>query len=841
MRKKEFVTRNVNLVFKYSKIPIHVLKRDLTPERIDKLAESLRGANSQYKNDEFPSIVQRHVNTARYEQFTKKKKKTPNRRYSTIKNIDKDGGIIEEKRVSRIKNPVESKTVNQIQITDEMIENIKEETKISHNEKEQSIEEIAGSSSEKGLGNSREEEKHIEQILKKKGENIREIWNFYPSCFYPFSCKYCKKTFPAESSMFRQNSRETFDTECVKKILATTLKIPSEKIPNNELTIKSILNNNLVSYVDGRSYELIEDTQNEKSDVNTDVIINDVIENKLAKIPRFVLKGLMQKGKSIEDINPDLLLKGQDSEKEFANLPVWHNKKDLDKFVQDKIKLSDEEVKNTVYDDGREKLWREVEKIIRQLRQEELIQDWANVTEGNRTGVWRLKNIVLDSNDHNIQENDEILENIKNTELSEISSEVLKKGIEEIRENFLVDGDTIREIVINIIAGRHIILAGAIGTGKTELARLIPRTFWKKHEGYHIEEYTATADWNTTDVIGGIMPKMVEDKPSYQVELGCVPSTILKNWSDSTCRARVARKTNSNTSYGTWLLIDEFNRADIDKAFGQLFTSLESKKLKVPSSKDSFSEIIIPEDYRIIATLNTADKSYLFHLSDALKRRFAYIEVNPPKRNEKEQEIYYALTNALKKIPQNNYDKYFILDHSVEQKTLVREKSDAEFIKMLDKAYNVLDFVRMSKPLGTAILKSIYQTILVSVNVSDDYGKSLDIGLRSNLIPQLENISPTSIETMIEIFFGNPINFFKKIHKNSLNKEKYEEDFKNFLKLIGTSEGDTNQAADNFLNSEISEDRWENFRIKTTDLEFSIKEKMFKKSLEEIRRTSTMI
>ena len=84
------------------------------------------------------------------------------------------------------------------------------------------------------------------------------------------------------------------------------------------------------------------------------------------------------------------------------------------------------------------------------------------------------------------------------------------------------------EIVINIIGGRHIILAGPIGTGKTELSRLIPRTFWKQHQGYHIEEYTATADWNTTDVIGGIMPKMKDDKPSYQVELGCVPSTILK-------------------------------------------------------------------------------------------------------------------------------------------------------------------------------------------------------------------------------------------------------------------------------------------------------------------------
>lgn len=47
-------------------------------------------------------------------------------------------------------------------------------------------------------------------------------------------------------------------------------------------------------------------------------------------------------------------------------------------------------------------------------------------------------------------------------------------------------------------------------------------------------------------------------------------------------------------------------------------------------------------------TLNTADKHYLFKLSDALKRRFAYIEIFPPPNEQKETEIYYALNNALK-------------------------------------------------------------------------------------------------------------------------------------------------------------------------------------------------
>lgn len=58
---------------------------------------------------------------------------------------------------------------------------------------------------------------------------------------------------------------------------------------------------------------------------------------------------------------------------------------------------------------------------------------------------------------------------------------------------------------------------------------------------------------------------------------------------------------------GAWLIIDEFNRADIDKAFGQLFTALRTRTLKIPTDVEgkSYKTLKIPEDYRIIGTLNT--------------------------------------------------------------------------------------------------------------------------------------------------------------------------------------------------------------------------------------------
>ena len=49
---------------------------------------------------------------------------------------------------------------------------------------------------------------------------------------------------------------------------------------------------------------------------------------------------------------------------------------------------------------------------------------------------------------------------------------------------------------------------------------------------------------------------------------------------------------------------------------------------------------------------------------------------------------------------------------------MILEKSDQKLIVMIDKAYDILDIVRMAKPLGTAILKSIYQALFVGVQTS---------------------------------------------------------------------------------------------------------------------------
>jgi len=95
------------------------------------------------------------------------------------------------------------------------------------------------------------------------------------------------------------------------------------------------------------------------------------------------------------------------------------------------------------------------------------------------------------------------------------------------------------------------------------------------------------------------------------------------------------------------LIIDELNRADIDKAFGQLFTVLSGQSVQLPFEIDDESvevipqenyggtdpkphEYVVPDQWRLIATMNSYDKTSLYEMSYAFMRRLAFIEVQIP-------------------------------------------------------------------------------------------------------------------------------------------------------------------------------------------------------------------
>ena len=235
------------------------------------------------------------------------------------------------------------------------------------------------------------------------------------------------------------------------------------------------------------------------------------------------------------------------------------------------------------------------------------------------------------------------------------------------------------------------------------------------------------------------------------------------------------------------LIIDEINRGNIAKIFGELITLIEPSKriggddeatVILPYSQDSFG---VPDNLYIIGTMNTADRSIAL-LDTALRRRFDFIEMMPEPYHDsisKNIEVEDKVVNCQRLLDAMNNRIYFLLDRE----------------HQIGHTY----FMDVKRVTGKDSLEAIFKNKIIPLLQEyfyDDW-KKIDLVLNGNgfIEDKSEKLRKDILEKLPENKkdLGDLIDEERKIYELSDDDKKWK-DPKSYQAIYAKGQGETGEA-----------------------------------------------
>jgi 5-methylcytosine-specific restriction protein B len=231
---------------------------------------------------------------------------------------------------------------------------------------------------------------------------------------------------------------------------------------------------------------------------------------------------------------------------------------------------------------------------------------WHNIVQKKLTNITYYKDYCRD------------LEELFSNEVIKIDNEKLDHN-----ETVFADDDFIKlvymkpekykSIVDTLLNKKNIILQGPPGVGKTFSSKLLAYSIMGKKDDERIQMVQFHQNYGYEDFVMGYRPN--ED------------GFILKNGPFYEFCNKIRKDENENKKY--FFIIDEINRGNLSRIFGELLMLIENDKrnhpIKLMYNSEEFS---VPSNLYIIGLMNTADRS-LAMIDYALRRRFAFIDLEP--------------------------------------------------------------------------------------------------------------------------------------------------------------------------------------------------------------------